>query len=425
MINTAMRLRHRPRASLVNAAVAIPVLLTGCARSIQPPVTLFIAYGIGDTSFSKATKTRIESRIDEFTANFKRSNPEVQVVLSAYKSGRLQKEISDDSKLNLGPDLIISTESIVKGLYNKGLAEALPERINWDQLYDPLLKEIASYEGQYIAAPFLTFTQVACYNKTTVPNPPATIQELEKLTASGTRVGLSLEPSMLLWTAGSLGAIKEISALGLNQGKSTERKAIRSWLAWLRKAAFYQNISFFKSYLRKDASLMNNELDWISCEAGEIEKIRNKMGNNLGVSALPNGAQTTAFPWPYFISFGLGSNSSPKQRDAAIKYIQSSTNVIVQRQLMLRNADFLPTNKHVSIPISSSGTLQALNTSFNQQVRGYTEDWPGVLRFLAGPKNHPNRYQEVTSAIAELTSGYLKVDQALDILSRSHRVSKP
>ena len=170
---------------------------------------------------------------------------------------------------------------------------------------------------------------------------------------------------------------------------------------------------------------MNNELDWISCEAGEIEKIRNKMGNNLGVSALPNGAQTTAFPWPYFISFGLGLNSSPKQRDAAIKYIQSSTNVIVQRQLMLRNADFLPTNKHVSIPISSSGTLQALNTSFNQQVRGYTEEWPGVLRFLAGQKNHPNRYQEVTSAIAELTSGYLKVDQALDILSRSHRVSKP
>lgn len=420
-----MLLPRRPKIPLVIAALAITNLLMGCGKGFQPRNTLFIAYGIDEVNFSKATKTRIEGRIAEFTENFKRSHPEVQVVLSVYKGARIWEDIIRDSKLNLGPDLIISNEIIIKFLHQEGFAAPLPAQIDWDQTYDPLLKEIASTDGQYIAAPFLTFTQVACYNKKTVPSPPQTIQELEKLTASGTRVGLSLEPAMLLWTAGSLGAIKEISALGLNKSKSADTKAIHSWLAWLRKAAFYQNISFFKSYVRLDASLINNELDWITCRASEIEKIRNKMGDSLGVSALPNGARTAAFPWPSFISFGLGINSSPAQRDTAIKYIQSSTNVIIQRQLMLRNADFLATNKHVSIPISSSRTLQALNTSFNKQVRGYTKEWPGVIDFLSGHKNHPNRYQEVSSALADLTSGYLKVDQALDILSNFKQGSEP
>ena len=420
-----MLLPRRPKFSLVIAAVTIPTFLMGCAKSIQPPNTLFIAYGIGESGFSKETKKRIEGRITEFTENFKRSSPDTNVVLSAYKSGRLEEQIISDTKLNLGPDLIVAWPGLIQSLHNKGYADALPARINWDQTYSPLLKEIASKKGQYVSAPVLIFTQVACYNKLTVPASPKTIQELEELTASGTRIGLSLEPADLWWTAGSMGAIKEMNALGLNTSKTRKFNAIRSWLAWLRKAALYKNISFFKSDLRKDESLIKGELDWISCDAGEIEKLRNKMGNTLGVSALPNGVQTAAFPMPYYISFGLGSSSSTSQRDAAIKYIQSSTNIIVQRQLMLRNTDFLPTNKHVSIPTRSSQALQAVNTSFNDQVRGYSEEWPGVTRFITGEKNNPNRYQELRSALADLISGYLTVDQTLDIFTNFSHGTKP
>ena len=425
MIGIAMRLRYRPRTCLITTAAAIPVLLTGCARGIQPPNTLFIAYGIEDSWFSKESKTLIEGRITEFTENFKRTSPNTNVVLFGYKFGQLEEQIISDTKLNLGPDLIVSASGLIKSLHNKGYVDALPARINWDQTYSPLLKEIASIKGQYVAAPVLIFTQVACYNKRTVPASPQTIQELEELTASGTRVGLSLEPQDLWWTAGSMGAIKEMSALGLNKSKTTKFKSIRSWLTWLRKAALYKNISFFKSELRKDESLINGELDWISCDAGGIEQLRNKMGDTLGVSALPNGAQTAAFPIPYFISFGLGSSSSKSQRDAAIKYIQSSTNLIVQRQLMLRNTDFLPTNKNVSIPTRSSQALQAVNTSFNDQVKGYSEEWPGVIRFISGKKNNPNRYQELRSALADLISGYLTVDQTLDIFTSFSEGSKP
>ena len=222
-----------------------------------------------------------------------------------------------------------------------------------------------------------------------------------------------------------MGAIKEISALGLNPNKPAKSNAIRSWLAWLRKAAFYKNISFFKSDMRKDESFINGELDWISCDGGEIEHLRNKMGEALGVTALPNGIETAAFPVPLYIGFGLGSSSSTSQREAAVKYIQSSINLIVQRQLMLRNTDFLPTNKHVSIPTRSSETLQAVNTSFNIQAKGYSEEYPAVKRFFIGQKNNPNRYQELRSALADLTSGYLTVDQTLNIFTSFGEGSKP
>ena len=425
MIGIVMKLRYRPRTCLMTTAAAIPVLLTGCARGIQPPNTLFIAYGIGEEGFSRETKSRIGGRLTEFSENFKRSSPDTNVVLAAYKGWQLEERIISASKLNLGPDVIVANLDMLKSLHNKGYADALPAQVNWDQTYNPLIKEQASIKGQYVAAPVLIFTQVACYNKRTVQAPPQTIQELEKLTASGTRIGLSLEPVNLVWTAGSMGAIQEISALGLNPNKPAKSNAIRSWLAWLRKAAFYKNISFFKSDMRKDESFINGELDWISCDGGAIEHLRNKMGDALGVTALPNGIETAAFPVPYYIGFGLGSSSSTSQREAAVKYIQSSINLIVQRQLMLRNTDFLPTNKHVSIPTRSSETLQAVNTSFNIQAKGYSEEYPSVKRFFIGEKNNPNRYQELRSALADLTSGYLTVDQTLNIFTSFSEGSKP
>ena len=424
-MNFAMRLPRLPKISLVVASFAIPSLLMGCTESLQPPDTLFIAYGIGDNGFSNETKARIGGRITEFSENFKRSSPDINVVLSAYKGWQLEERIISASKLNLGPDLIVANLGTLKNLHNKGYADALPAQVNWDQIYNPFLKEQASIKGQYFAAPVLTFTQVACYNKRTVQAPPQTIQELEKLAASGTRIGLSLEPQNLVWTAGSMGAIKEISALGINPNKPTKSNAIRSWLAWIRKAAFYKNISFFKSEMRKDESFINGELDWISCDGGELEYLRNKMGDALGVTALPNGKETAAFPVPYYIGFGLGSSSSTSQREAAVKYIQSSINLIVQRQLMLRNNDFLPTNKLVSIPSRSSETLQAVNTSYNIQAEGYSKEFPGVKRFFIGQKNNSNRYQELRSALADLTSGYLTVDQTLDIFTSFGEGSKP
>ena len=135
-----MLLPRRPKFSLVIAVVTIPNFFMGCARGIQPPNTLFIAYGIGD-GFSRETKSRIGGRLTEFSENFKRSSPDTNVVLAAYKGWQFKERIISASKLNLGPDVIVANLDMLKSLHNKGYADALPAHVNWDQTYNPLLKE--------------------------------------------------------------------------------------------------------------------------------------------------------------------------------------------------------------------------------------------------------------------------------------------
>jgi len=60
------------------------------------------------------------------------------------------------------------------------------------------------------------------------------------------RIGLSTRTDEIFWTAGSTGAIPEISSLMKQEkSKQTAQPKIKEWITWLRQAAYYQNISFY------------------------------------------------------------------------------------------------------------------------------------------------------------------------------------
>ena len=91
------------------------------------------------------------------------------------------------------------------------------------------------------------------------------------------------------------------------------------------------------------------------------------MGEQLSIATLPNGVQTKAFAWPIVLGFGLGTDSSPTQRELALSYVKANTNAIGQRRVMLSTESYLPANKAVDIPNQSSQTLKANNDSWNEQ----------------------------------------------------------
>ena len=388
------------------------MLLSGCSSANKPAQTLYIAYSIADNEFTRSSKERIEKTISLLNQLFLKTNPNTRVVTVAYKTSTIQYQIKEDSKLNLGPDLIIGSELELRNFYQNSLIGAFPNSSQWRQPYGDVIKSLSIVDNKLTFAPVAISPQVSCYNNKTVKQPPKTIQELMKLGASGVRIGLSTTPIEIFWTAGSTGAIPEISSLVNKKNQNKPKPKIKEWITWLRQAALYQNISFYSQQSELANEFAANNLDWISCSSLQVRALKETMGEQLSIAILPDGVQTKAFAWPNLYGFGLGTDSSPAQRALALSYVKATTNPVGQRQVMLRAEDYLPANKAVDIPNQSSQTLNAYNDSWNTQTLSYRKQWPMILQYLGTAKN----YLTVDKTLTELSSGIISNDEAVQIL---------
>ena len=405
------------RAELINtittATTLLTMLLSGCSSANKPAQTLYIAYPIADNEFTRSSKDRSEKQFSFFNQQFLKTNPNTRVVTVVYKANTMTRQIKEDSRLNLGPDLIISPGSMLRTLYQDSLISTFPNSSQWTQQYDDVIKNFSIVDNKLIFAPFVIFPQVSCYNNKTIKQPPKTIQELVKLGASGVRIGLATNTDQIFWTAGSTGAISEISSLVNKKNQNKPKPKIKEWITWLRQAAYYQNISFYSEQSELIDKLASNNLDWITCDSFQALAIKETMGEQLSVATLPDGIQTKAFAWPWVFGFGLGTDSSPTQRELALSYVKANTNAVGQRQAMLRSEGFLPTNQAVDIPNQSSQTLNAFNESWNTQSKSYLKQWPMITQYLTTPQNH----LAIGKTLTELTSGTISVEDAVQALT--------
>ena len=390
------------------AAGSLMVLLSGCAH-IKAPKTLFITFGASQESFESDTK-QIRSFLNTYTEAFQRSNPDTKIVYISYPNTHFFEQIEKDKRLNLGPDLIMIDNNYASELLARNLTTTLPKQRYFDSIYSPRLQAIAKKTSDYMFAPWLINAQIACFNKTKIENSPATIKELEALSASGKKIGLASNPSELSWTAGTQGAISEFSLLGNTTIDRKNYPSIEKWLRWLQRAALYQNISFHKDARVLATKLKENKLDWISCWGIQLKDLETAMGQNLGVAALPNGPMSKAYPGFISYGFALGKNSSPTQRRMAMKFIQTDVNEIAQRKLQLDNVGYLAANKNVSIPPESSRILSAINISFNEQRKSYKDEQHGINLYV-------QKYPQLNRTLNDLINGYLDVDKALKMIT--------
>ena len=406
------------------AAGSMTILLTGCSN-LKAQKTLFITFSVGQRDF-KVEQARVRSVLDKYTESFQRSNPEIRIVYITYTSSKFIDQIEKDSYLNLGPDLVVTNQYAASELLARNLTEKLPGKKYFNAIYSTRIQSTVKENNQYTFAPWLLNTQIACFNNKLVKESPDTIQELEELSASGKKIGLSSELYELIWTAGAKGAIPEISSLGDETTSDPTYPAIRQWMKWLQQAALYQNIYFLENSRDLSKKLTNGELDWVTCWGGQLEDLKKKMGSNLGVAALPDSATSRAFPTSEIYGFALGKNSSQAQREMAMKFIKTNVNTIAQRKLQLDDVGFLAANQNVSIPPQSSKKLAAINTSFNDQSNLYSKEWPGVVRWLLPEEDDleksMQRYSELSSALTELTDGYLSINEAIKKITTTKEI---
>jgi len=357
-------------------------LLTSCGRiGSEMPVLLYLAIAIDkDANIETSTQADFRRRVELIADDYRKIHPHVQLQFELYEHSKLLRELKRRDASDLGPDLIITDTLQAHQLFAAGLTDAVPlseaKRLDTET---SLWERVMLSNGEIVAQPIVIFPQIACFNKTAINTAPATLSALQQLGMAGARVGLPVTFTELLWTAGSLGALSSLARAGDGETLSTQNiQSIQNWIQWLENASAQNNITFFKDQGQLEKLLKEEELDWVTCNANSLPRLREVLGDKLAVSALPEGPSGAASPVNDVRVLALGSNSSPRQRAVAINLTYYITNAMIQRNLSLRSLAFLPVNPNVDVTDSTSTTLTTLVAS-KKAATQHEEDLAGLV----------------------------------------------
>jgi maltose-binding protein MalE len=300
-----------------------------------------------------------------------RVHPGASLHLRFLGEAELLESVRSRASLGAGPDLMISRTPPVVALQREGLLGE--SGLSATQL-DPLrLQFLPNFRdgNVYRALPFLLQPSLACFNRAKVPQAPTRLEQLISQAAAGVRVGLPLQVDELLWSASGFDADKPILRLFSDEEgtqprrfSETEVSEVNAWLRWLYRANVQPTVYFVDTSDELVQRLETKQLDWISCNANAIPRLRRSLGSKLGVSVLPSGANADpARPMARLLVISFGRDSTPSQRSLAESFALFMLNDITQNSLLQRAFGNMPVNRNVIVPVKDSPVLAAMESS--------------------------------------------------------------
>lgn len=316
---------------------------------------------------------------------YQRLHPEVRMSLSTISEEEVVAKLRQSTSRGLGPDLILLRAPMANTLLKKGLIAPVPDipalRGSIAQVGPSFLSRVRMGDA-LSGLPVHDEVTLACYNRSRVPTPPATTEDLLALAASGRTVGLSIDPIGIWWSAGALRADRVVGAILLGEPLSSAlapqegELAIVAWLSFLRALANQNRVDVSSGPEELTTGLISGRLDWIPCISRAIGTLKAGMGSNLGVTTLPRGPGGPPSPLNTLIVWSFGLDSSARQRRHAADFAQLSLDPLLQRRSVLESQEVLPVNRYVQTPVASSGILAALAAA----QENYEMDSPMVAR---------------------------------------------
>jgi hypothetical protein len=367
------RLPWRRRIAPPTTAVILALVASGCQGpvALAPPehLQIAIAYGGGSDAVARAS---LEKLAGQMAQEFMNNNPGTNLHLRFLPESELVPSLRERSSLGSGPDLLVSRVAPVATLSAEGLLR--PSQLGPEQLDALRIQFLSRFRNgnAYNAIPFLLQPSLACYDRRRVPKPPQRLDELLQQASLGVKVGLPLEIDELLWTATGFGADQpllnalEISPRPLSQG---DREKVQAWLAWLYRANVQPTLQFVDTSNELVERLESRQLDWISCNATAIPRLRRSLGSRLAISVLPAGPNgMPARPMARLLLLSFGRDSTPGQRRIAERFALFSLNDFSQNNLMVRAVGNMPVNQNVIVPVKESPEFAAMQRSLGASL---------------------------------------------------------
>ncbi|MEB3184654.1 MAG: ABC transporter substrate-binding protein [Cyanobacteriota bacterium] len=353
----------------LGAGIGTSLALAGCGTPWQLPTVLYVTVGTNaDQTIDGDLLNYFNTQLGELVAGFQRLSPNTTFQLSLYPEDRIVEELRLRNRAGLGPDLVLVRGEVAAQLLQAGLTDPFPAGAAQLNVFDPQeLQRLRNGNGELAGLPLLVQTQLACFNRSKLPMPPATVQELLQTSANGVPIGLPADLVNLFWTAGSQGAIPGLKQAALNQPlTSAEQEGVERWMGWLQNASNQQRVVFYATQKNAETRLSTGDLAWIPCRSSLLPQLRRSLGPRLGVAPLPDGDAGQASPINRLRVIALGSNSSRLGRQRALSFARFSINPLTQRSLTLGSLTALPANRFVRVPVHSSSVLAAMVISSQQ-----------------------------------------------------------
>jgi ABC-type glycerol-3-phosphate transport system substrate-binding protein len=306
---------------------------------------------------------------------FQRIHPGVQLQLSVVPEAELEATLRRDRSRGLGPDLLVVRAPVANALLQQGLVERLNDQPLWRRslpMLEPGQVERVTTAAGISGLPLFSTLTLACFDRQRVPQPPASLDALLALAASGQPIGVAVDPIGIWWSAGALGGQDAMVPI-LTGNPATnpseqpaQRAGLLAWFTWLRQLALQSRVDIATGPRELVEGLESGRLSWIPCYSSALLHLERTMGQRLGVAPLPAGPAGPPTPFISLSVVALGHDSSPSQRRMALELAELSLNPLVQRELTLQSRNVLPANRFVPVPVASSGRLAALEQAQQQ-----------------------------------------------------------
>lgn len=386
--------------------------LTGCSGGPEFPYVLYLALGTNsDQAIDADLLEETQARLSVLERGYRRIHPASRFQFGLYPEHLISIALTRRNRAGLGPDLVFVNGDTAERMLASGLVSPFPATAQQLKMFDPDdLDRLRNSQGELAGLPVLIQTQVACFNRKRLSEPPSTVTELLAASAAGHPVGLTVELYDLFWTAGSLRALNGINqAVAGRQPSPAEVRQIENWLAWLQNASSQQRVTFYGDQKSALSEFLAGRIDWIPCNSVSLPRLRKQLGSSLGVSALPDGPDgSPPSPMKRIRVFALGSSSSAAGRARAISFTRFTANPLMQRTLTVGSQTVLPANRFVKVPVQSSLALEAMDRSNRQ-----SDQMSHIVKLMHD--NDP-RLPQVQALITELVFGEVSARSSANAL---------
>ena len=323
-------------------------LLSSCSSSGRTPIKLLRVARIMPTNEKVTTvdSSRDRKRLSSFQNNLWDVVPGLRIQPALYSEAAVESELERQTFSGLGPDLVMGDARVIQELSEAKLLDTVtitPEQRN--SIAPGLLERVTNSRGEVTGLPVSQYVQLACFDKRKLKEPPGTLALMSKQSGEGQVFGITQNFEDLYWSVSGFKAGSAlVSALRGQQPTAEQTKNLVRWLSWLRDASYQQNVMFLRNQATLRKQLIGGQLHWISCWTSQLPQLREAMKDNLGITSLPAGPAAPATPISKLQVWGLGRNSSPRQRQTAEELMQFIVQPWAQKTWSLRYRTNYPVN---------------------------------------------------------------------------------
>jgi arabinogalactan oligomer / maltooligosaccharide transport system substrate-binding protein len=355
---------------------------------------------------SATQSSNFEAFIRRQLKDFTQLHPEVTVTIKFIPSKEIMAPFINQAGRGAGPNLLwLSVTTDLNQLIQGGSLQVLDNYPLDLSSFQPKALEQIRYHGQLYGIPTNLETQVLCYNKDKVKQPPNTLSELISQAQAGYSVGLHSGFFPTFWGTGIFG-----DRLFDQRGRFTAEKSWAKWMEWLKGSQNEPNFFLIEEAEELQRLFVEKKLAYITCWSGWIPALRGSLGeNSLGIALLPHATGRPATPLLTSDVLLFNRASNPNQTRLNLQLAQFLTNTEQQRKTQAALPFAIPVNRNVTL----DHRLYPLQATLRDQSRS------GVVRSLTQIQNLGGKRDYLNLLYQKVLGGEITPDQAAADLART------